>query len=306
MLYNKYNREDGQKIHMQGVKTVDRVIEYIINFIQLIRITDIIDIVIVAVLIYQMLKMIRETRALQLVKGIAILLIVLQVSTWLNFTVINYILRNIMQVGLFMIVVIFQPELRNILERVGRSKVGNLFDFSTIQLSEDQLENIIDELVNATVNLSQTKTGALIVLEREIRLGDFVNTGAMLNAEITAALLENIFVPKTPLHDGAVIVRNDRIYSAGCVLPLTSNTNLSRELGTRHRAALGVSEVSDAVVIVVSEETGKISIAINGTLTRNLNEQTLKKAIERALEKNKKTSQELDKIKFIRRVKNER
>ena len=297
---------DVQKIHIQGVKTVDRVIEYIVNFIQLIRITDIIDIVIVAVLIYQMLKMIRETRALQLVKGIAILLIVLQVSTWLNFTVINYILRNIMQVGLFMIVVIFQPELRNMLERVGRSKVGNLFDFSTIQLGEDQLENIINELVNATVSLSQNKTGALIVLEREIRLGDFVNTGAMLNAEITAALLENIFVPKTPLHDGAVIVRNDRIYSAGCVLPLTSNTNLSRELGTRHRAALGVSEVSDAVVIIVSEETGKISIAINGSLTRNLNEQTLKKAIERALEKNKKNSQEIDKIKFIRRVKNER
>ena len=288
------------------MKILDRVIEYIINFIQLIRVTDIIDIVIVSVLIYQMLKMIRETRALQLVKGIAILLIVLQLSTWLNFTVINYILRNIMQVGLFIIVVIFQPELRNVLERVGRSKVGNLFDFSAIQLSEDKVQNIIDELVNATVSLSHTKTGALIVLEREIRLGDFVNTGAMLNAEITAALLENIFVPKTPLHDGAVIVRNDRIYSAGCVLPLTSNTNLSRELGTRHRAALGVSEVSDAVVIVVSEETGKISIAINGTLTRNLNEQTLKKAIERAFERNKKNPSELDKIKFIRRVKNER
>ena len=288
------------------MKILDRVIEYIINFIQLIRVTDIIDIVIVSVLIYQMLKMIRETRALQLVKGIAILLIVLQLSTWLNFTVINYILRNIMQVGLFIIVVIFQPELRNVLERVGRSKVGNLFDFSTIQLGEDKVQNIISELVNATVNLSHTKTGALIVLEREIRLGDFVDTGAMLNAEITAALLENIFVPKTPLHDGAVIVRNDRIYSAGCVLPLTSNTNLSRELGTRHRAALGVSEVSDAVVIVVSEETGKISIAINGTLTRNLNEQTLKKAIERAFERNRKNPSELDKIKFIRRVKNER
>lgn len=284
---------------------MDKVFEYIIGFIQLIRITDIIDITIVSVLIYQILKMIRETRAIQLVKGIAILLVVLQVSTWLNFTVINYILRNIMQVGLFMIVVIFQPELRSILERVGRSKVGSLIDFSNVQLGEDKMRNIIDELVNATVNMSQTKTGALIVLERKIKLGDVTDSGAMLNAEITAALLENIFVPNTPLHDGAVIIRNDRIYSAGCVLPLTSNTNLSRELGTRHRAALGVSEVSDAVVIVVSEETGKISIAINGTLTRNLNGQTLKKAIERALKNEKKASSELDKIKFIRRMKNE-
>lgn len=284
---------------------MDKVIEYLIGFIQLIRITDIIDIIVVAVLIYQMLKMIRETRALQLVKGIVILLIVLQVSTWLNFTVINYILRNVMQVGLFMIVVIFQPELRSILERVGRSKVGSLIDFANIQLNEEQIKNVVDEIVNATVNMSQSKTGALIVLEREIKLGDIVKSGALLNAEITAALLENIFVPKTPLHDGAVIIRNDRIYSAGCVLPLTSNTNLSRELGTRHRAAIGVSEVSDAVVIVVSEETGKISVAINGTLTRNLNEQTLKKAIERALVNEKKNSSELDKIKFIRRGKNE-
>ncbi len=284
---------------------MDKIFEYIIGFIQLIRITDLIDIAIVSVLVYQILKMIRETRAIQLVKGIAILLVVLQVSTWLNFTVINYILRNIMQVGLFMIVVIFQPELRSILERVGRSKVGSLIDFSSIQIGEDQMQNIIEELVNATVNMSQTKTGALIVLERKIKLGDVTDSGAMLNAEITAALLENIFVPNTPLHDGAVIIRNDRIYSAGCVLPLTSNTNLSRELGTRHRAALGVSEVSDAVVIVVSEETGKISIAINGTLTRNLNGQTLKKAIERALMNEKKASSELDKIKFIRRIKNE-
>ncbi len=291
---------------MLGVRALERVFDYMGKFIHLLKVTDIIDIIIVSVLIYQMLKMIRETRALQLVKGIAILLVVLQLSTWLNFTVINYILRNIMQVGLFIIVVIFQPELRSILERVGRSKVGKLIDFSSMQLNDDEVQRVIKELVSATVNLSQTKTGALIVLERDIKLGDVVNTGAMLNAEVTAALLENIFVPKTPLHDGAVIVRNDRIYSAGCVLPLTLNTNLSRELGTRHRAALGVSEVSDAVVIVVSEETGKISIAINGNLTRNLNEQTLKNAIERAFLKPAKNSTEFDKIKFIRRGKNER
>lgn len=285
---------------------MERIFDYLGKFIQLIKVTDIIDIVIVAVLIYQILKMIRETRTMQLVKGIAILLVVLQISTWLNFTVINYILRNIMQVGLFMVVVIFQPELRSILEKVGHSKVGKLIDFSAIQMNDEKIEKVIGELVSATVNLSQTKTGALIVLERETKLGDVGDTGAILNAEITAALLENIFVPNTPLHDGAVIIRDDRIYSAGCVLPLTSNKNLSRELGTRHRAAIGVSEVSDCVVLVVSEETGKISIAINGTLTRNLNENTLKNAIERALLKPAKNSSKLDKIKLRRRNKNER
>ncbi len=285
---------------------LERVFDYLGKFVQLIKVTDIIDIVIVAVLIYQILKMIRETRTMQLVKGIAILLVVLQVSTWLDFTVIKYILRNIMQVGLFMVVVIFQPELRSMLEKVGHSKVGKLIDFSTIQMDEEKVQKVIGELVSATVSLSQSKTGALIVLERETKLGDVGDTGAILNAEVTAALLENIFVPKTPLHDGAVIVRDDRIYSAGCVLPLTSNKNLSRELGTRHRAAIGVSEVSDCVVLVVSEETGKISIAINGTLTRNLNESTLKNAIERALIKPAKNSSKLDKIKLRRRNKNEK
>ncbi len=285
---------------------LERVFDYMGKFIQLIKVTDIIDIIIVTVLIYQILKMIRETRTMQLVKGVAILLVVLQISTWLNFTVINYILKNIMQVGLFMVVVIFQPELRSMLEKVGHSKVGKLIDFSAGQMDGEEIQKVIKELVSATVNLSQTKTGALIVLERETKLGDVADTGAILNAEITAALLENIFVPKTPLHDGAVIIRDDRIYSAGCVLPLTSNKNLSRELGTRHRAAIGVSEVSDSVVIVVSEETGKISVAINGTLTRNLNENTLKNAIERALLKPAKNSSKLDKIKLRRRNKNER
>ena len=285
---------------------MERIFDYLSKFVQLVKVTDIIDIVIVTVLIYQILKMIRETRTMQLVKGIAILLIVLQVSTWLNFTVINYILKNIMQVGLFMVVVIFQPELRSMLEKVGHSKVGKLIDFSINQMDDDEVQRVIGELVSATVNLSQSKTGALIVLERETKLGDVAHTGAILNAEITAALLENIFVPNTPLHDGAVIIRDDRIHSAGCVLPLTSNKNLSRELGTRHRAAIGVSEVSDAVVLVVSEETGKISVAINGTLTRNLNENTLKNAIERALLKPEKNSSKLDKIKLRRRNRNER
>ena len=211
--------------------------DYITKFIQLIRITDIIDIVLVAVLIYQLLKMLRETRAIQLVKGIAILFVLMQISAWMNFRTINYLLKNIMQVGLFSVVVIFQPELRSLLERVGRSKVGKLIDFSGQSREENSIENMTDEIVRATVNMSSTKTGALIVLERETKLGDILKSGTVINAEVTSALLENIFVPNTPLHDGAVVIRGDRISYAGCLLPLTSNINLSRELGTRHRAA---------------------------------------------------------------------
>lgn len=276
---------------------MDNILNSMSKFIQLIRIADIIDIIIVAVLVHQVLKMIKETRALQLIKGIALLFVMLQVSAWLNLTAINYILKNIMQVGLFSVVVIFQPELRNLLERIGRSKAGKIIYFSPQgQLEEKKAEKVIDELVNSTVNLANTKTGALIVVERETKLGDVIKSGTVLNAEITSSLIENIFAPNTPLHDGAVIVREDKIHTAGCVLPLTSNTNLSRELGTRHRAALGVSEVSDAMVIVVSEETGKISIALNGTLTRNLNSDTLKNALIRAI-KPKETA-DFDKIKF--------
>ncbi|MDY3927769.1 MAG: diadenylate cyclase CdaA [Clostridia bacterium] len=280
---------------------MEQVFDYLSKFIQLLKITDIIDVAIVAILVYQLLKMIRETRALQLVKGIAILFLLVPISAWMNLTAVNYILKNVMQIGLFSIVVIFQPELRSLLERVGRSKVGKLIDFASPQMEESKIQQLIDEIVTATVNLSTSKTGALIVFERETKLGDIVKSGAVLNADVSSSLLENIFVPNTPLHDGAVIIRGDKIHTAACVLPLTSNTNLSRELGTRHRAALGMSEVSDAMVVVVSEETGKISIALNGSLTRNLNGDTLKKALERALTP-KTSSSELNKIKFWKGV----
>ena len=271
--------------------------DYIGKFIKLIRISDIVDIVIVAVLIYQLLKMIKETRALQLVKGIAIIFVVMQISAWTNLTSINYILKSVMQVGLFSIVVIFQPELRTMLERMGRSKVGKIINLNGNQAEDMQYDKVINEIVTAAVNLSKTKTGALMVLEREIKLGDITNSGTILNAEVTSSLLENIFVPNTPLHDGAVIIRGDKIHTAGCLLPLTSNVNLSRELGTRHRAALGMSEASDAMIIIVSEETGKISYALNGNLTRNLNDGTLKNAIERVL-KPKEKAYELERVKF--------
>lgn len=273
------------------------IMQYIGDFFTLLKITDIIDIVIVAIIIYNLLKTIRETRAVQLIKGLVILFIALQLSTWLNLTAMNFLLRNTMQIGLFAIVVIFQPELRSMLEKLGRSKAGDLIGFNVSQGQADVLENEVSEIVDACMNLSKSKTGALIVIERTTKLGDVIKTGTPINAEITSALLENIFVPNTPLHDGAVIIRENKIFTAGCLLPLTSNTNLSRELGTRHRAALGMSENSDALVIVVSEETGKISLAVNGTLTRNLIDLSLKRALTKGLS-SPASKPELDKIKF--------
>lgn len=253
---------------------------YLKSFFQVLKLTDLIDILLIAFIVYQLLKLIKETRAMQLVKGILILFLALEISSWFHLNTLNYLLRSAMQVGMFAVVVIFQPELRSLLEKMGRTKVGRIINIAT-GTSNNQ-EYAIREIVRAVLNLSETKTGALIVIERETKLGDVIGTGTLIDAEVSSALLENLFVPKTPLHDGAVIIRGDRIHTAGCFLPLTSNEHLSRELGTRHRAALGISEASDALVIVVSEETGKISIAVNGTLARSLNKESLTAALRKA------------------------
>lgn len=275
------------------------IFTYVSRFLQIMKISDIIDILIIILLVHQLLKMVRETRARQLLKGLAIIFLTVPISAWLNLTAVNYILRNIMQIGAFAVVVIFQPELRSMLEKVGHSKVGKILDFSNVQNNEDESEAIISEIAEAVMNMAETKTGALIVLERETGLGEYAENGTKIDANVSAALLENIFVNKTPLHDGAVMIRSERIYSAACVLPLTNNKNLSRDLGTRHRAALGMSEVSDAIIIVVSEETGTVSIASKGTLTRNLDETSLKKAVKKAFDKKvEKNSEKIEKIKF--------
>ena len=266
---------------------MDAFFEYIVKYVQLLRISDFIDIFIVSVILYYMINLIRETRAMQLVKGIIFLFLAFFVSQWLKLNALNYILGGAMQIGAFAIVVIFQPELRNLLERMGRFKVGNIIDFAgTTTL--------------ACEKLSRTATGALIVMERMTRLGEFISTGTMLDANVSSGLLENIFVPNTPLHDGAVVIRNNKIVTAGCILPLTANNNLSRDLGTRHRAAIGLSEVTDAVIIVVSEETGKISIALNGSLTRNLSKESLVKALTKIISQRQDTQQTLGKILFWR------
>ncbi len=262
------------------------------RFMSTVRFADIVDIGIVAFIVYQAIRLVRETRAGQLIKGILILVVMLQLSSWLGFNTMQYILQNTMQLGFFALLIIFQPELRNGLERMGRGAIGKLF---TLKNHEESVDATIEEVARAVDAMSKTKIGALICIERITKLGDIIKTGTPINGSVSAELLVNIFVPNTPLHDGAVIVGENKILAAACFLPLTPNNDLSKELGTRHRAAIGLSEISDAVVVVVSEETGKISIALNGGLTRNLTIESLKKALTKTLQSDSKI---IDKDKF--------
>lgn len=246
-------------------------------FIKTIQLTDIIDIVLVAFIVYNVIRFIRQTRAAQLLKGIGILLVVMYLSDWFQLNVINFILLNTMQVGVTALLIVFQPELRRALEHMGRSKFGSIFSFDDKKSEED----VIDEICLAVNAMSRSKTGALMVFERKTKLDDMLTGGTLIQADISSELIENIFVPNTPLHDGAVVVRNGKIYKAACVLPLSANKNLSKEFGTRHRAGLGISEQSDCVVLVVSEETGKISVMIGGDMIRNLSVASLSRVLNK-------------------------
>ncbi len=252
--------------------------ESVWRFLSLMRPADFIDIIIVAFALYKGVKLVRETRAQQLVKAIVILLLILWGSTLLRLNSITYILENVMQIGFIALLIIFQPEIRRVLEKVGRSKIGNIFSSAP-----ENIDYMVEELAEAAIYLSAHKIGALIVLERGTKIGEVVSTGTPLNADISSGLLINIFVPNTPLHDGAVVIQEGRVSAACCLLPLTQNDSLSRELGTRHRAALGMTEISDALVIVVSEETGKISVARDGDMVRNLTADSLRRALYKNL-----------------------
>ena len=253
--------------------------QYIIPFFGTIRITDCIDILIVTFAIYTLMKFVRKTRAAQLLKGIGLLLVVMIVSDWLQLSVVHFTLVNTMQIGATALLIIFQPELRRGLEHMGRSKFGNMF--STVESFETA--DFIDETCIAVAAMSKTKTGALIVFERKSIIDEYLTGGTPINADISSEIIENIFVPNTPLHDGAVILTNGKISTAAAVLPLSSNKNLSKEFGTRHRASLGITEVSDSVALVVSEETGKISVAVGGDLIRNLSPASLSKLLNKLL-----------------------
>ena len=245
------------------------------NIVSSIGIMDVLDILIVAFIVYKVLGFIRETRAEQLAKGLAILVVMTLASRALHLYTLNWILSGLMTVGLLAIVVIFQPELRRALEHLGRSKFVNVLD----GVDKEEAKRMVLEMVEAIDSMSASRTGALIVIEGEITLSDIVETGTVIDAAVSAEMIGNIFYEGAPLHDGALIVRGDRLYAAGCVLPLTQNKQLSKELGTRHRAGIGITENSDALVIIVSEETGVISIAQNGNLTRFLDAKNIEKTL---------------------------
>ncbi|SUY48199.1 TIGR00159 family protein [Clostridium putrefaciens] len=245
----------------------------IINTVKNISFFSILDILVVSYIFYKGYMLIKETRAEQLLKGILLILVLIPISYFLRLTMVYTILSKTITIGVLSIIIIFQPEIRRALEHLGRTA----FNERHILLEDEVLmEEIITELVNAVENLSESKTGALIAIEQTTGLNDVIANGTKIDGLVTAALLENIFVVNTPLHDGATIIRNTRIVASGCVLPLTGNTDINKKLGTRHRAAIGLSEVSDALIVVVSEETGTISLAINGRLTRNYDKDKLK------------------------------
>ncbi len=246
------------------------------NIFSSIGINDIFDILIISFIVYKILGFIQETRAQQLVKGLLMLVAAFFLSDVLNLYALNWILRQTMTLGVIALVVVFQPELRRGLEYVGRSKIVKA-PFG--QLDKEKAKNITDEFVKAVESFSSTSTGALIILERETSLTDIAETGTVIEADISAQLLGNIFYEGAPLHDGAVIIRGDQIFAAGCVLPLTENKDLNKSLGTRHRAGIGITENSDAIAMIVSEETGIISMAIDGKLTRFLDTKTVEKTL---------------------------
>ena len=248
-----------------------------------IRFFDIIDIAVIAYIIYNTIKFLRDSRAWQLVKGLIVLLAIYLFAVWFELATLKWLLAIVGESLLVVAVIIFQPELRRVLENVGRSNLRKIGKNQLIDSERENMEKCIGTICKAVSNMHENKIGAIIVFERETPLGEIINTGTTVDALISDELIQNIFYPKSPLHDGGMVIRGDRIISAGCILPLTANRDLSSHLGTRHRAAIGMSEVSDAVVVVVSEETGIISVAHNGKIERRFNQISLREYLNEAL-----------------------
>jgi diadenylate cyclase len=258
------------------------VLEGVLRYVRTIALTDWLDIVLMAFILYLALKLVGVSRAANLGRGVLIFLGVLLLSYVLRLNSINYILRNIVTTGVIALIVIFQPEIRRLLEQVGSSKLGSINPFAHAQQTS-VIETTIAQTVDACAEMSVSHTGMLMVFERNLKLDDIARTGTIVDAQVSSQLLKNIFFVKAAMHDGAVIIRDGRLLAAGCILPLSHNVNISRDLGTRHRAGIGMSENSDAVVVIVSEETGAISVAIRGMLKRHLTAQTLEKLLTNEL-----------------------
>ena len=263
--------------------SMQKILEYLKTLPQepLKIVTLILDLAIVIFLVVKLVQLIKGTRALQLLKGILFLIIITIASSILELNILNYILTSFMTYGVILLIVIFQPELRRALEQLGSNKINRFFGIDK-DIETKTKENIY-KIVIATMEMSKAKTGALMVLERDIKLKDIMDTGVPIDSEITPQLLVNIFTPKTPLHDGAVVISENKIKAAACMLPLSNDKNVSKRIGTRHRSAIGMSKESDAIVVVVSEETGKISVAKDGTLIADVKEDALKQILMKNL-----------------------
>lgn len=253
-----------------------------VRYIQLITIADLVDIGITAFLVYKLIRLVRKSRTAQMAKAVVLLLVALFGSVILHLNVINFLLGRVLEWGFLALVIVFQPEIRRLLEQVGSGALGEML-FRKETVANDNLDIAITQTVAAYTAFSKDKVGALMVFERKTPLDEFIKTGTALNCSVNAELLKNLFWNKAPMHDGAVIVRDGQIIGAGCVLPLSGNVNLSRDLGMRHRAGIGMSENSDAVVAIVSEETGSISVAIDGMLKRHLAPETLDRLLRSEL-----------------------
>ena len=289
------------------MEQITGVLEFVGRLLLTVKVTDLLDIAVMAFVIYKLLKLVKSTRAANLLKGVFIFLLALWLSGVAELHGINFILNNMMEMGVLALIVMFQPELRSILEQVGSSKL-NFLGFFSKEREASVMESAIRQTVVACTEMSKSRTGVLIVFERELLLDDMVRSGTVLDAAVSSELLKNIFFIKAPMHDGAVIVRQGRILGAGCMLPLSKNVNLSRDLGMRHRAGIGMSENSDAVVVIVSEETGSISVAIGGMLKRHLMPETLENILRNELipqEETEEKKRKFNLMEFFRARKSE-
>ena len=259
------------------------IMENIGRYLSLIRVADVVDVAIIAFLVYKILGLVSSTRAENILKGIVMFLLVLWLSTALELRAVSYILSHVAELGILALIVLFQPEIRQLLEKLGSRNLRGFFRTLQPKQIQGEMEKAIEQTVIACSEMSKAKTGALMVFEREISLNEMLRSGTAFDAEINSELVKNIFFINAPMHDGAMIVRNGRIVGAGCMLPLSRNVNLSRDLGMRHRAGIGMSENSDAVVVIVSEETGSISVAVGGMLKRHLMPETLGKLLRNEL-----------------------
>ena len=277
---------------------MDTIISFFKEFASMlptIKFMDIVDILLVAFVIYTIIMMIQNTGAVRIAKSVIIILVLSGLTQLLNMYLMNYLLERVLEIGLIALVIMFQPELRRMLEKLGSKSLREIL---SMKEQQREIDRVISQTVAACETMSKERTGVLIVFERSASTIDYQKTGTVLDAEVPSELLRNLFFTKAALHDGAVIIRNERIAAAGCVLPLTQNRNISSDLGTRHRAAIGMSEATDAVVVIVSEETGTMSVAIGGMLRRHLAPQTLEKLLlnELAPKTDEKTRNPLKKL----------